>query len=226
MIRLVLFDIDGTLIRTGGAGQKAFEEAFRDGFGIGDATRSMSFAGRTDTSLVREGFLLHQIPTTPENFQKFFEVYLRWLEVLLKRLNGEVCPGVHEFMTQLERLESPPAIGLLTGNIRRGAELKLGHYGLWNHFSFGGFGDDHEERNRIAEIALARGRERLGNELTGEEVLVIGDTPLDIACARAIKARVLAVGTGQYTAEELAVENPCWVAPTLEHLSARELCLS
>lgn len=224
MTHLVLFDIDGTLIRTGGAGVKAFEETFAEVFNLPEATRTLSFAGRTDTSLVRECFLLHNIPTTEENFRKFFNTYPVWLERLLGRLPGAVCEGVIEFIEELRTLEHQPQVGLLTGNIRLGAELKLRHYKLWDYFEFGGFGDDHEERNRIAAIAHERGCERIGRKLRGEEVLVIGDTPLDIACARAIHAKVIAVATGNYQVDELSTEQPTWAVSSLKEMSAREVC--
>ena len=101
-----------------------------------------------------------------------------------------------EWLAGVAALPTQPLLGLLTGNIRLGAQLKLRHYRLWESFVTGGFGDDHEDRNEIARIAKARGSRRLGRELLGREVLVIGDTPLDIACARAIGARCLAVATG------------------------------
>lgn len=224
MIHLVLFDIDGTLIRTGGAGVKAFEETFAEVFNLPEATRSLSFAGRTDTSLVRECFLLHSIPPTEENFRKFFDTYPSWLGRLLGRLPGGVCEGVLDFMQDLKALAHQPKIGLLTGNVRAGAELKLRHYGLWEHFEFGAFGDDHEERNQIAAIAHWRGSERVGRKLRGDEVLVIGDTPLDIACARAIQARVIAVGTGNYKVDELSTEQPTWAVASLKDINAREVC--
>jgi phosphoglycolate phosphatase len=224
VIHLVLFDIDGTLIRTGGAGVKAFEETFAEVFHLPEATRTMSFAGRTDTSLVRECFLLHKIPTTEDNFRRFFDTYPIWLERLLGRLPGGVCEGVLDFIHGVQALPHQPKLGLLTGNVRIGAELKLRHYGLWDYFQFGAFGDDHEERNQIAAIAHWRGSERIGRKLRGEEVLVIGDTPLDIACARAIHAKVIAVATGNYKVDELSTEQPTWAVGTLKELSAKEVC--
>src|SRR5436190_8159192 len=124
MVRLVLFDIDGTLIRTGGAGVKAFERTFATAFNLPEATRTIKFAGRTDTSLVRECFQQHQIPCTPENFDKFFASYPFWLDDLLRRLPGGVCEGVCQFIDGLMKMAEAPLLGLLTGNVRIGAELK------------------------------------------------------------------------------------------------------
>ena len=212
MIRLVLFDIDGTLIHSGGAGVKAFAKAFATEFGIADGTERLKFAGRTDVSLVREFFGHHQIPPTTGNFERYFQAYLHWLGQIAPESPGKICPGFEEFYAGLKTRPEPPLIGLLTGNIRRGAEIKLGQHGLWDKFSFGGFADDHEERDTIAAVARQRGAERLNHPpLRGEEVLVIGDTPLDIRCARAIQAKVLAVATGNFTVEELAEFKPDWV---------------
>jgi phosphoglycolate phosphatase-like HAD superfamily hydrolase len=224
LIHTVLFDIDGTLIRTGGAGVKAFGETFTEAFHLPDATRQMNFAGRTDVSLVRECFIAHDVPRTPENFAKFFDLYPIWLERLLKALPGEVCDGVLDFMSELEQLPHKPRIGLLTGNIRRGAELKLSHYNLWRRFEFGAFADDHEERNQIAAIAQQRASGLVGRAIPGDEILVIGDTPLDIACARAIHAKVIAVATGNYKVDELQNENPTWAVHSLKDLSATKVC--
>jgi phosphoglycolate phosphatase len=218
VVKLILFDIDGTLIRTGGAGVKAFEETFRTVFNIPAATKSLSFAGRTDTSLVREAFLLHGIEPTSANFQKFFDHYPTLLEALLHQLPGGICEGINGFIEGVYKRPSSPALGLLTGNVRRGAELKLTRYNLWRHFPFGGFGDDHEDRNCIAGVAKERGEAALRQKLSGDEILVIGDTPLDIACAKSIHARVVAVGTGSYSSAELLRSNPTWAVDHLGQL--------
>lgn len=223
MIRLVLFDIDGTLVHTGGAGVKAFGKAFQSEFGIHDGTERLKFAGRTDVSLVREFFGHHNIEPSLKNFDRFFGAYLDWLAEILPTSKGGPCVGAVEFYEQLKALPEPPLIGLLTGNIKRGAQMKLEKFALWEKFPFGGFADDHEERPRIAAAAFKRGCEAAGRELRGEEVVVIGDTPLDIHCGRAIGAKVLAVATGGATLEELQRHAPDWAVPDLTHLSASAL---
>jgi len=223
MIRLALFDIDGTLIRTGGAGVQAFAKVFATEFNAVDGFERLKFAGRTDGSLVREFFGFHKIAPTAENFQRFFERYVFWLDHILQQSEGRVCPGVPAFMDELRAWAEPPAFGLLTGNFRLGAEIKLRHFGLWDSFEIGAFADDHEEREQIAAIARERGSRFVGRDLSGEEVLVIGDTPLDIRCARAIGAKALAVATGGFTLEELKLHSPDWAVENLSELKVKEL---
>jgi phosphoglycolate phosphatase len=225
MIRLVLFDIDGTLVRTGGAGVKAFAKVFATEFGATDHFERLKFSGRTDTSLVREFFEYHSIPATPENFDRFFSRYVFWLDYILATSKTEACPGVWEFIYDLKELSKSPLLGLLTGNIRLGAEIKLRHFELWDAFETGAFADDYEERDQIAAAALARGSRVLGEKLRGDEVLVIGDTPLDIRCGRAIGAKILAVATGGAALEELIRHGPDWAVPNLRSVSAAKFCL-
>jgi phosphoglycolate phosphatase-like HAD superfamily hydrolase len=224
MIRLVLFDIDGTLIRTGGAGEQAFSRVAATEFRTPNGTARLSFAGRTDPAIVRDFFTQHRIAASPENFQRFFERYVFWLDHLLTQLGGRVLPGVREAIGALRAMPRPPRLGLLTGNIRLGAEIKLRHFGLWNSFELGGFGDDHEDRSQIARIARERGVRLLGRELPGEEILVVGDTPLDIACARAIEARTLAVSTGIFSLDQLRAHQPTWAVESLEQVDLPALC--
>jgi phosphoglycolate phosphatase-like HAD superfamily hydrolase len=224
MVKLVLFDIDGTLVHTGGAGVKAFAKAFATEFGITDGTEKLKFAGRTDVSLVREFFSHQQIDPTDDNFKRFFAAYLGWLRQILPESTGDVCHGVGEFLLALETLSDPPVIGLLTGNILEGAKLKLGHFNLWQRFAFGGFADDHEDRDLIAAAAHRRGNEYLKRNLRGEEIVVIGDTHHDIRCARAIGAKVIAVATGSFSVTQLSEFKPDWAVENLTQLSAKDVC--
>ena len=203
---------------------KAFARTFATEFGLHHGVEKLSFAGRTDTSLVREFFRLHELDPHPDNFARFFQRYVFWLDHFLHQLGGRALPGVGKLIAAMRALPEPPPLGLLTGNIQLGAEIKLRHLGLWEHFIIGAFGDDHEDRNQLAVIARARGSRLLNQNLRGDEILVIGDTPLDIACARAIGARCLAVATGGHTIDELRQHSPTWVLEDLQRASAREIC--
>ncbi len=224
MIRVVLFDIDGTLITTGGAGVRAFGHAFASEFHLPRATESLHFAGRTDTGLALEVFAAHGIKPTRKNLRRFFDAYTRHLKEMLAGCTGRICPGVERFLAELRELQSAPLLALLTGNIRHGAELKLRRYELWEHFLFGAYGDEHAERNKVALSARRQSRRLLGRGLKSEDILVIGDTPRDIECARAIGAKVLAVATGDYTVEDLQMHQPDWCAADLTALHAGTIC--
>src|SRR5689334_2372771 len=113
MVRLVLFDIDGTLIQSGGAGEKAFAQVAQTVFGIAEGTRGVRFAGRTDTAIVREMFVRHGVPDTPENLQKFFDAYTFWLAELVPKIAGRVLPRVREWIAELHAMPHAPLLGLL-----------------------------------------------------------------------------------------------------------------
>jgi phosphoglycolate phosphatase-like HAD superfamily hydrolase len=146
-----------------------------------------------------------------------------WLDHILRESQTAVCAGVREFIQGLQALAPPPLLGLLTGNIRLGAEIKLRHFRLWDVFATGAFADDHEERSQIAAIARGRGAKLLKEDLKDDQVLVIGDTPLDIACARAINAKVLAVATGGASLEELQRHQPDWAVADLRAVTPKEV---
>jgi phosphoglycolate phosphatase len=223
MTRLVLFDIDGTLIRTNGAGARAFDRAFEIEFGVEGAARGISFAGRTDRGILREFMAEHSITEEAGHFNCFFRNYSFWLDYYLSQSPGIVLPGVNHLLREMLGRNQRPVIGLLTGNIRLGAQIKLRQHRLWNFFETGAFGCEHHDRNQIAEIALKRGRKILGQNLRGSEILVIGDTTLDIDCANAIGARSLAVATGGSNLDDLAAHQPTWAIENLTGADLREL---
>lgn len=226
MVELVLFDIDGTLVRTGGAGIEAFRRVFATEFQATDGFEKLKFAGRTDTGLVREFFQYHDIPMTRENTERFFEHYVFLLDYILSQGAPRPCEGILEFLASLDALPARPLVGLLTGNIRLGAEIKLRHCNLWGPFKMGAFADDSEDRNLIAAAAQERGNRLLGKKLRGGQIVVIGDTAHDIRCGRFIGAKVLAVATGGATLGELKSHHPDWAVESLSRVTAQEIICS
>lgn len=202
----ILFDIDGTLIHAKGAGRVAIHRAFADAFQIREC-HEVEFSGRTDRGIARNLFQLHGIEDTNENWHALNNSYLEHLLEALPEQNGHVLPGVHPLLERLDARDDVQ-LGLLTGNTREGARLKLAHYELAHYFPFGGFGDDHHDRNDVAHEALATLKQHANGEVDTERIWVIGDTPLDVQCARAIRARVVAVATGNHDREELAASRP------------------
>lgn len=201
-----LFDIDGTLLASGGAGKAALESAFTEEFGV-TLRGQIPYSGRTDRAISRDLLRLHEIDESPENWHKLRTGYLARLPDCLHRHNGCVLPGILSLL-QILKGRDDIALGLLTGNVRAGAHVKLGHFGLFDHFAFGGFGDLHFDRDDVAREALAEARTHLGADVLPERIWVIGDTPLDVRCARAIGARVVAVATGVHTFDQLEETAP------------------
>lgn len=206
-MKACLFDIDGTLLQTGGAGQRAFGLAFAREFGVERLAPEVSFAGRSDRGIAGDFFEHHRIENNQVNWERFREAYVELLPVTLADCDGVVLPGCLELIDRLERM-GDVHIGLLTGNVRRGAERKLSHYGVWERFAFGGFGDHHPEREGIAAAAREAVIERHGDEVADEKIVVIGDTPNDVRCARAIGAYAVAVASGPTPIETLRAAGP------------------
>lgn len=204
---ICLFDIDGTLLSSGGAGKAAMEAALASEFGATTGADGVPFAGRTDRAIARDLFELHRIEVTAPNWQRFLAAYLHHLPACLTRHKGQVLPGIAALLNCLREREDV-AVGLLTGNVRDGARLKLGHYDLYHHFAFGGFGDHHLTREDVAREALSVVRSHLKNPVESKQIWVIGDTPLDVRCARSIGANAVAVATGWHSLDVLAAEHP------------------
>src|SRR5204863_402723 len=205
--RLLLFDIDGTLIHSGGAGVEALKRAFKERFDIEDDLRDIEIAGMTDSGIVASILKKHKIPATAENVAAFLDSYVHFLSKELPRRKGKLLPGVLELLEKLKSRKHV-VLGLLTGNVSRGAQLKLGHYGVWHFFEFGAFADDHHDRNELGGFARTRAKEKHGREFSPEETDVIGDTPRDIACGKAFGARTIAIATGTWSRQDLAKHQP------------------
>ncbi|MBV9657909.1 MAG: HAD hydrolase-like protein [Verrucomicrobia bacterium] len=216
-MKLLLFDIDGTLLTTGGAGEHGFGQAFQDAFGIADDLSTIDFAGATDSAIAGMLFEKHCLEPTPARHEHFRTTYLPHLGKNLARFQGRVMPGVRDWLPDLAA--RPGAVlGLLTGNFSTAAQLKLTHYGLFDYFPFGAFADDSPHRDALGPIALGRARRIHGVEAFADparDVLIIGDTPRDIACARACGARMLAVATGKHNRASLSAHGPDFLADDL-----------
>ncbi|MFC7337198.1 HAD family hydrolase [Haloferula chungangensis] len=213
-IRLWLFDIDGTLVDTGGAGLLALKEAATECFG-GEGPE-LDLAGSTDSGIVLNMFSHFGLPHSDDQVERFYEFYLGRLEWNLAHagFEGRVLPGAVDLLDQLAADEDA-TVGLLTGNIAGGAALKMRHYGLDHHFAFGAYGCDFADRNLLGPIALDRAAKHSGRSFSPEETLVIGDTPKDIACAHAMGSKCLAVATGKFSVDELLEAGADFALPGL-----------
>lgn len=203
MTRLILFDIDLTLVQTAGAGRAAMETAFERLYGVTSATAGLSFDGRTDWAIFTEVIERHGVAdgSLDAAVSAFAEGYLAEFPRFLAEKGGRVLPGVPELLDALDG--EVPGFGLATGNLRRGAAAKLGHFGLWGRFAGGGFGDGHTVRAELVKAGIAELAEVLRVEADTANTIVLGDTPLDVEAAHRAGAKALGVGTGRFTAVEL-----------------------
>jgi phosphoglycolate phosphatase-like HAD superfamily hydrolase len=221
-MRVVLFDIDGTILWTDGAGRRAVQQALEDVFGA-PVPQGHEFDGKTDPQIVRDLMRLagHSDARIDEGMEPLMRRYLAGLEMELREgSHTHLFPGVRELIDALETREDV-VLGLLTGNLQSGAALKLAAAGLdIARFRVGAFGSDHHHRPELPAVAQRRAREALGLDIPGEKIYVIGDTPADIECGRDIGARAIAVATGRYTVDELARHHPYAVFPDLTDTAA------
>jgi phosphoglycolate phosphatase len=202
--KLLLWDIDQTLVNVDRAGERALiqmiKENYRHDF---KQELPIDLRGRTDTSIMRDLMAHIRLENTPAAAEKFRSDYLALLPVTLPKGNARVLPGIR---AALDAVAAHPDLhqGLLTGNIREGARLKLEHVGIWQYFEFGAFADDSADRNKLGPFALRRAKEKRGVDFPPDHVFIIGDTPHDIACGQAIGAKTIGVGTGTFLPEDLA----------------------
>lgn len=229
-MKLLLFDIDGTLLTASGAGRRALEQAMRDVYGTAGPIDAYDFRGGTDPQIIRD-LLGHAGVGEAAIAAGEGAVYRRY-EALLETEIGDgravsVYPGVRQLVETLAA-RTDVVVGLLTGNIEVGARIKLRPTGLWPHFRLGAYGSDHADRTRLPLVAASRAERLVGRRFLGADTVIIGDTPRDIGCARAFGATAIAVATGWHSAQDLAAHRPDHVfvdfsdqAPVLAAMLAR-----
>jgi phosphoglycolate phosphatase-like HAD superfamily hydrolase len=210
-VKLVLFDIDGTILLTDGAGKRAVHRALMDVFGA-TGPEDHAFGGKTDPQIVRElmRHVGHGDDHIDSRMTELLDLYVGYLhEELLAGADGvRVMPGVRQLLDALDARDDV-IVGLLTGNLEEGARAKLSSAGIDpRRFVVGAFGSDHEMRGELPAVAQRRAREQLGVDVSGPDVIVIGDTPADIHCGRGVGARAIAVATGHYSLDELRAHSP------------------
>ncbi len=201
--KVVLFDVDGTLIDTGGAGGRSWSFAFHDAFGVDGDIRKFSEVGMTDPVVARQTFegTLGREPTTDEVIRLMMRYVLRLPEEVASSPGYRVMPGVHDLLERL--VEADTLLGLVTGNIEGAAHIKISRAGLQRFFLFGGYGSDSAVRSDLTRAAIARAEALSGHHIDPTQVLVVGDTPRDIEAAHGAGAVAVGVATGEYSVEQL-----------------------
>jgi phosphoglycolate phosphatase len=199
LTRLLLFDIDNTLLNTGGAGGLGMNLAFQDMFGISDGFANVEFSGRTDLYILSEGLRQHGISGGHEvHLQGFLRSYHRHLRLTLKERNGHLEPGFPHLLEALGRRDGV-RIGLATGNFSEAAWMKLEHYGIRQYFANGAFGEESLDRSEMVGLGI----ERFADGVSPEDILIIGDTPHDVSSALANGLVAVGLATGSYTVDQL-----------------------
>lgn len=205
-MKVLLFDIDGTLALSGGAGMRSMEHVFAERYGIENAFENFQFQGKVDSAIFRECIHRHGLQVEDEDAEilALIREYERYVvQEMPKSHQAVMMPGVKELLDKLETLDHV-AVGLLTGNVVGGAKAKLSYFDLWRYFPFGAFGSDNEQREELVPIALERASAYLGRRISpGPDVYVIGDTDRDIACAKANDCVAVGVATLGFTVEQL-----------------------
>jgi len=203
--RVVLFDIDGTLLRTGGAGRRTMNQIFHQLWGVDDAFEGVSADGKTDPMIFREMLRRHEVEVEEERtaIAEIRRRYEAGFEAEMATSPAMLMPGVESLLAALNA-RADVAVGLLTGNLEITARIKVEHFGLGGYFPFGAFSSDHEVRRRLPPVAVRRASRWMGQPIRlGRHVAVLGDTPHDIDCALANGCTAVGVATARYTSEEL-----------------------
>jgi phosphoglycolate phosphatase len=214
-MRLILFDIDGTLIDSGGAGVRSLDFAFKKVFSVENGFHGISMAGKTDAQIIKEGLVKHGL-SMDGNIGAVIEAYLFHLKQEIKNDGKHTKPGVHEILQLLHPVKDI-GVGLLTGNLEQGARIKLDAFNLNQYFPSGAFGSDDEDRNKLLPVAVRRFEELLKEKLAIEESIVIGDTPRDVECAHMYGAICIGVATGPYSFDELVEAKADYVVKDLSN---------
>ena len=206
-MHLLLFDIDGTLVRVNGAGRRAVESALSDVVGTDLTTDDVQFSGKTDPQIVRDIFVANDVAVTDDLVHEAVSVYAEVAVDALQPSDVTALPGAADLVDALSH-HADVFLGLLTGNVRSMAHRKLDVVALADYFGFGAYGSDHADRNRLPEVALERARAHTGRTFTGSNTTIIGDTVRDIACGRFAGARCVGVATGSASRDELQEAGP------------------
>lgn len=214
--KLVLFDIDGTLIDPGEAGRMSVSKVFYEMFLIRDAFAEIRMAGKTDIQIIKEAMSAHRLPSGDGLIPTILSKYLGQLKIEIKNNRASLKPGVVELLSELKTKDNR-WLGLLTGNIQQGARIKLDAFGLNHYFPLGAFGDDSEDRNKLLPIAVERFRSMTDIDIQYKDCIVIGDTPMDVQCSKAFGATSIAVSTGTYSYESLLETEADYVLKDLSH---------
>ncbi|TWT83267.1 Phosphoglycolate phosphatase [Planctomycetes bacterium CA13] len=217
-MRTLLFDIDGTLLRTNNGGRGAMQTALEQEFDLCPARVDIPFCGRTDREILTQLLVINQLAANSENRRRLQNRYLAVLPDVLHQRGGEILPGVVELLGQLAD-DSRVCVSVMTGNLQEGAARKLDHFGLRHYFRWIVGGDEDSHRDDLARRAKEVIRKHSGDEAT-ERVTVIGDTPADIRCGHAIGAQSIGVCTGRYDRASLEAEKPLLVLDDLSDIAA------
>ena len=222
MAKLVLFDIDGTLIDPGKVGRRSVTKAFYELFSIKDAFAAIKMAGKTDIQIIKEALSVHGISSNSGIIPEILSRYIKILKTQVDTRTISIKLGAIELLNYLEILDGFQ-VGLLTGNIKQGAMIKLGTFNLNRYFLFGAFGDDNEDRNGLLPIAVEKFRKMTNINIRFSDCIVIGDTPLDVRCSKPYGAISVAVATGPFSHESLLESGADYVLRDLSHAKALEL---
>ncbi len=221
LTKLILFDIDGTLMSAGGAGTKSMNLAFDALFGTKEAFEHIPMAGKTDIQIIREGLVAHGLDHQDGNVAQMQERYLYFLAREINNPHRELKPGIKSALDMFHQMGMP--LGLLTGNLEEGARIKLGACGIYDYFLDGAFGSDDEDRDRLLPIALKKFAGK-GHSFAPGDCIIIGDTPRDVQCAKVHGAQCIAVATGPYSRDILLKTDADMVVDSLDGSDVLDFC--